>query len=136
MQVYSKNVAGLTKNQTVVLKTLKKVPGTTLTAYEILDQLRDQGLKAPLQIYRALDKLIEKGLVHRLESLNAFIACDESCQNDGATAFVICDECDGVQEVSDVSVASFLGQLARQTSLKPTKSNIELHGICHICEKT
>jgi len=49
-----------------------KVP---LSAYDILDKLHDFGFRAPLQVYRALDKLIELGLVHRLETLNAFVAC-------------------------------------------------------------
>ena len=60
----------------------------------------DAGLRAPLQVYRALDKLVETGLVHRLESLNAFVACaHKHCHDDCASAFAICEKCgcgDGV----------------------------------------
>jgi Fur family zinc uptake transcriptional regulator len=64
----------LTKNQSLVMGALTNSDGP-LSAYTILDQLRDHGFRAPLQVYRALDKLVEFGLVHRLESLNAFVAC-------------------------------------------------------------
>ena len=60
----------LTRNQNLVLGALTQATGP-LSAYGILDQVRSDGIKAPLQIYRALDKLVEKGLAHRLESLNA-----------------------------------------------------------------
>ena len=74
MSTKSKRSKELTKKQTLVMDLLKtnKVP---LSAYDILDKLHDFGFRAPLQVYRALDKLIELGLVHRLETLNAFVAC-------------------------------------------------------------
>ncbi|GAF76572.1 unnamed protein product, partial [marine sediment metagenome] len=64
----------LTRNQDVVIKALAAI-GQPLSAYRILDLdcVRDAGLKAPLTIYRALDKLVALGLVHRIESLNAFV---------------------------------------------------------------
>ena len=64
----------LTKNQSLVFETLQRAD-QPISAYTILDRLRDHGFRAPLQVYRALDKLVEAGLVHRLESLNAFVAC-------------------------------------------------------------
>jgi len=64
----------LTRNQSLVFGALSRAEGP-LSAYTILDQLRDDGFRAPLQVYRALDKLVETGMVHRLESLNAFVAC-------------------------------------------------------------
>jgi Fur family zinc uptake transcriptional regulator len=125
----------LTKNQSLVLDSLNDAKGL-LSAYSILDKLRDKGFKAPLQVYRALDKLIEFGFVHRLESLNAFIACkNASCGDSAATAFVICDSCEFVQEMSDISISNFMGVLANKASVKPIKSSIELHGICNDCEK-
>jgi Fur family transcriptional regulator, zinc uptake regulator len=66
--------ADLTRNQSLVLKALEK-SDAPLTAYFILDQLRSKGIKAPLQVYRALEKLVEQGLVHRVESMSAFMAC-------------------------------------------------------------
>ena len=66
----------LTKNQALVLERLEAA-NSPLSAYELLDQLREEGIKAPLQIYRALEKLQAADLVHRLESLNSFVACAE-----------------------------------------------------------
>ena len=66
----------LTKNQQLVLTILNKAD-MPLSAYSILDGLREFGFKAPLQVYRALDRLIELGKVHRIESMNAFIACEQ-----------------------------------------------------------
>ena len=66
----------LTKNQLRVLEKLEASSGP-LSAYTLLDQLREHGFRAPLQVYRALDTLVKSGFVHRLESLNAFVACAE-----------------------------------------------------------
>jgi Fur family zinc uptake transcriptional regulator len=71
----------------------------------LLDQLRDDGFRAPLQVYRALDTLMKGGLVHRLESLNAFVACAEPHDHSHRmTAFAICDTCGQVMEFSDHAV--------------------------------
>ena len=124
----------LTGNSKLVMDLLEVKKGP-LSAYMILDELRDAGLRAPLQVYRALEKLISLGRVHRVESLNAFIACSHmSCENRGMSAFVICDICDHVQEVWDESISLFLDELAEKTKIKASKSNIELHGICDACE--
>ena len=107
-----------------------------MSAYMILDQLRDSGFRAPLQVYRALEKLIGMGRVHRLESLNAFIACSHmSCEKGGATAFVICDRCENVQEVCDDSVSLFLDGLTQKAKFRASKPSIGLHGVCDACEE-
>ena len=94
----------LTKNQQVVLDTLRACQ-TPMSAYQILDvdSVRSKGLKAPLTIYRALDKLIEAGLVHRIESLNAFVSCDQEHHTE-APAFMICTECKHIIEVGTRAV--------------------------------
>ena len=61
--------ANLTKNQLLVMGALTKSDGS-LSAYAILDQLRDHGFRAPLQVYRALEKLVEFNMLHRLKNLN------------------------------------------------------------------
>ena len=66
----------LTRNQQLVYDALTGAK-TPLSAYTLLDQLRDAGFRAPLQVYRALEKLIEIGQVHRLESINSFVACQQ-----------------------------------------------------------
>lgn len=98
----------LTKHQALVLDALASETGSA-GAYALLDRLRAQGLRAPAQVYRALDKLIEYGLVHRLESLNAFIACDRPHAHEhGVVAFAICDGCGSVDEFSDAGVQKCL----------------------------
>jgi len=108
-----------------------------LSAYTILDRLRDDGFRAPLQVYRALDKLVEIGLVHRLESLNAFVACRHpGCDSHESIAFMICDECGSVIEITDKALARRLKTLARDAGFALNKSTIELRGLCEACNAT
>ena len=124
----------LSNNERLVMDVLGR-ENSPKSAYMILDELRGSGFRAPLQVYRALEKLISMGRVHRLESLNAFIACNHiSCENTGGTAFVICSRCEHVQEVCDDSVSLFLSGLTKKTKFKASKTSIELHGICDACE--
>lgn len=123
----------LTKNQALVMGALSDAPGP-LSAYTILDQLRDKGFRAPQQVYRALDKLMESGLVHRLESLNAFVACNHpGCDNHDFTAFMICENCDRVIEITDKALAQRLKKLARDANFALTKTTIETRGRCEAC---
>ena len=67
----------LSKNQKIVLDHVEKA-NQPLKAYSILYNVQKKGLKAPLQVYRALDKLVEIGKIHKIESRNAFVACKNS----------------------------------------------------------
>jgi len=126
----------LTKNQSLVMEELYQAPGP-LSAYAILDQLRDDGLRAPLQVYRALEKLIEFGMVHRLESLNAFVACRHpDCDAQTTIAFTICEPCGQVTEVADDKLRSQLKSLATQNDFALEKSTVELRGICSKCQSS
>ena len=131
-QVYP--TTDLTKNQSLVMGELSKADGP-LSAYTILDQLRDHGFRAPLQVYRALDKLVEFGLVHRLESLNAFVACRHpGCETDQSIAFMICETCGQVFEITDDKLTERLTTLARDAQFALTKTMLELRGICRACQ--
>ena len=130
-QVHSN--AELTKNQSLVMNALVDA-GTPLSAYTILDKLRDDGFRAPLQVYRALGKLLEAGLVHRLESINAFVACrHDECASHGQTMFMICERCDNVSEISDNSLTNRLEKLATDAKFALNGSTIELRGTCRLC---
>jgi len=123
----------LTRNQSLVLAALTAAEGP-LSAYTILDRLRDEGFRAPLQVYRALDKLTGLGLVHRLESLNAFVACiHPHCHGGGTVAFAICDKCGQVDEFSDETVAERLAGWAAAHGFHPRKTTIEIRGTCAAC---
>ncbi|AYG59421.1 Fur family transcriptional regulator [Rhizobium jaguaris] len=125
----------LTKNQSLVFDVLTKAEAP-LSAYTILDKLRDHGFRAPLQVYRALDKLLEYGVVHRLESINSFVACahpDENCHSHGLVAFAICESCGQVIEFHDHGVDDRLMDWLKSHKFKAEKSTIEIRGHCVSC---
>lgn len=132
----------LTKNQALVLGALEKSEAP-MSAYDLLDELRGEGLRAPLQIYRALEKLTALGLAHRLESLNAFVACahrdhghGHACPHGGEhrlMAFAICDSCGSVEEFCDDSVEQGLKDWAKGHGFRPTKTALEIRGLCARC---
>ncbi len=126
----------LTKNQALVFGALKGTEGP-LTAYAILDQLRSDGFRAPLQVYRALDKLVDFGMVHRLESLNAFVACRHpGCSSHESAAFAICETCGQVEEFSPDEAISLLKKWATDRRFKLAKTTVELRGLCDTCQAT
>lgn len=128
------HVHELTKNQTLVLDALTRADGPA-SAYALLDQLRADGFRAPLQVYRALEKLIEYGFVHRLESLNSFVACAHPHEHGhGLVAFAICDKCGQVDEFSDRTVEKRLKGWAQDHSFTLCKTTIELRGTCANCQ--
>lgn len=126
----------LTKNQALVFDALTRAEGP-MSAYTILDKLRDHGFRAPLQVYRALEKLLELGLVHRLESLNSFVACSHTteacCRHHGTVAFAICESCGQVSEFHDHAIDERLASFARLKGFKAEKTTIELRGLCSAC---
>ena len=126
----------LTRNQALVLRVLRQAAAPR-SAYDILDGLRGDGFRAPLQVYRALDKLMEIGLVHRLESLNAFVACsdphDHEDHGHGITAFAICEDCGSVTEFHDDAIDLRLSAWQRSEHFKPEKTTIEIRGHCRAC---
>lgn len=123
----------LTRNQHLVFEALSEAKGP-LTAYAILDALRSEGFKAPLQVYRALDKLVEFGLVHRLESLNAFVACSHpGCSGHETAAFAICETCGRVSEFAPEKAVKQLQAWADEEGFLLSRTTIELRGICRNC---
>lgn len=125
--------ATLTKNQLIVLEKLEAATGP-LSAYTLLDLLRERGFRAPLQVYRALDALMKEGFVHRLESLNAFVACSEKHDHSHRmTAFAICDKCGQVTEFSDEQIEEQLDRWVGSTGFAPKKAVIEFRGTCAKC---
>lgn len=123
----------LTRNERLVLAKLDGA-GSPLSAYGLLDLLRDDGFRAPLQVYRALDGLIRAGLVHRLESLNAFVACAGPHDHGHlTTAFAICDSCGQVEELSSQLVGDALDGMIGQTGFAARRAVIEFRGTCARC---
>ena len=98
----------LSKNQQIIFDLIDRSP-EPLKAYTILYNVQKKGINAPPQVYRALDKLVEIGKIHKIESKNAFVACKNSdCEISKATAFSICESCEMVDEISDVKLSKYL----------------------------
>ena len=128
-----KDLSNLTKNQTLVFDALSKAK-IPLSAYTILDLLRDDGFRAPPQVYRALDKLQALGLIHRLESLNAFVACSHAhCNGHGLIAFAICEDCNEVIELAEKDIEDEIISLAGKHNFTPKSTSIEISGTCEKC---
>jgi Fur family zinc uptake transcriptional regulator len=104
-----------------------------LSAYELLDQMRAT-LKnpAPPTIYRALDFLLEQGLIHKLESLHAFIGCTHP-EHPHASQFLICADCGDVAEVEDPHLAESLQAAEKATGFRTKRPIVELLGTCAGC---
>ena len=127
-------MSGLARNQKKVYDHLLKA-NQPLGAYDLLDGLRHEGFRAPPQIYRALKALTSMGLVHRVESLNAFIACGQK-HSAGQIVFAICDECGTVDELTPVEIPEKIKQLSLQSGFNAKKMVVELAGTCSNCMLT
>jgi len=109
---------------------------TAVKAYDLLHALSaEYGAAAkPPTVYRALDFLIEQGLVHRLESLNAFVGCPvPDGRHDGQ--FLICDHCGGVSEVTAAKVSAAIADQAGDLGFRVAQQTVEVHGLCQRCRE-
>ena len=126
----------LSKNQQIVLDLIEKSRGP-VKAYSILNNVQKKGINAPPQVYRALEKLIKLGKIHKVESKNAFVACKNSnCEITKATIFSICEICDKVTEIANNKLSKFLNNFDDDTGMKYKKYNLEFFGLCKKCKKT
>ena len=115
----------LSKNQQIIFDLIDKSP-EPLKAYTILFNVQKKGINAPQQVYRALDKLVEIGKIHKIESKNAFVACKNSdCEISKATAFSICESCEVVDEISDVKLSKYLSSFNHKKGMKFKRFNLE-----------
>ena len=124
----------LTKNQQAVLNLLEnsKEP---LKAYTILYDIQKKGINAPTQVYRALEKLIEIGKVHKIESKNSYIACNNvNCSSQSSTSFLICEDCDKVIELEKNTISSYFSKLSVKQDFKYSEHNLEIYGSCNSCK--
>ena len=124
----------LSKNQQIIFDLIDRSP-EPLKAYTILYNVQKKGINAPPQVYRALDKLVEIGKIHKIESKNAFVACKNSdCEISKATAFSICESCEVVDEISDVKLSKYLSSFNYKKGMKFKRFNLELFCLCKKCK--
>jgi len=104
-------------------------------AYALLNQLRDEDLgSAPPTIYRALDFLIEHGLIHRIERMNAFIGCSHPGEAHRGF-FLICGECGNAEELESTNVADTITASASRRGFAARDMTLEVTGVCADCRK-
>lgn len=105
-------------------------------AYDILDQLKNDGHNAaPPTVYRALDFLIEADLVHRLDSLNAFVGCPDP-NNPHSGQFLICRSCRSVAELDDADINEIVVEKAAGLGFTAIHQTLEIQGLCQTCRET
>ncbi|MBT8458881.1 MAG: transcriptional repressor [Boseongicola sp.] len=106
-----------------------------LGAYEILDILREEGLGSqPPVAYRALDFLVENGLAHKIEKLNAFVACGHT-GTEHSPAFLICRICGSVAEADASPKRGAIGRTAKAAGFQIERTVVEVEGLCPECQK-
>ncbi len=105
-------------------------------AYDLIERLRDQGEKlTPATIYRTLDFLLECGLVHKINAINAFVACTCHHQNNSLLLFV-CSRCQQVTEIDDPSLFSSMRSRLAELGICLDGNTIEMQGLCSSCAKS
>ena len=104
-----------------------------MKAYNILDELRHDGRgAAPPTVYRALNFLLDAGLVHRIESLNAYVGCGGPGKPH-IGQFLICHQCSAVAEIDAPAIAQALTQDAKRLGFRADTQTIEIKGLCSEC---
>lgn len=112
-----------------------------LSAYDVIDALREEhGRVAPPTVYRALQKLIDEGLAHRLETRNAYVACRDSghgsghsCGHRHRAGFMICRSCGKTLEFGDEEIETLLSRAAARGGFTAERVAIEIQGLCAAC---
>ncbi len=135
-KICAEHGAQLTELRSIVLGLVLEAGGP-LTAYQLLDRLKETRKGAvPPTIYRSLDFLLEHGLIHKIERLNAFIPCADAEHNHHDVQFLICQNCGIVAEIEDHTVSHALERAAEKKGFHPNKVVVELDGTCATCAAT
>ena len=102
-------------------------------AYTLLDDLKEEGISAaPPTVYRALDFLLENGLIHRLATNNTYLACAHpESKHEGL--FLVCDECGHTQEVHTKKVVAAVDRAASGYDFEMHHASVEVTGLCKDC---
>lgn len=123
------------QTQLEVLAALRR-HGGAVSAYRLLSEMRGSYPKiAPPTVYRALSALADLGCVHRVESLNAFVACQ--CETHQQPCILtICDDCGSVEENVAPDLVVQLSNVVEARGFSPSRHVIEVHGRCAACDSS
>ena len=128
----TRDAASLTPLRRRVLELVWQSHGP-VRAYDLLDRLRaERRSAAPPTVYRALDFLLAHGLIHRIESLNAYVGCSDPDRKHGGQ-FLICRSCGTVAELDDDGIARAVAERARALGFGVERQTIEVMGLCPGC---
>ena len=131
-QLCARNGARLTDLRRRVLE-LIWTSHAPVGAYDLLERLSaDQGRTAPPTVYRALDFLLAQGLIHRVESLNAFVGCADP-GDDHAGQFLICTDCGNAAELHDPRIDKAITVSTADLGFRATRRTVEVLGLCPSC---
>jgi len=123
----------LTKNERLIFDALSQAV-TPQSAYDLLDAVRDHGIRAPAQVYRALNGLMGKHLIHRIDSSNTYLCCQQSShEHPDVICLAICDECQQVTELDGTQIGNQLGEEAKASGFESKLTTVELRGLCAKC---
>lgn len=126
-------IEDLSHNEKLILNVFKK-SNKPLKAYQILFQVQKKGIKSPTQVYRALDKLQEIGKVHKIESRNSYLICNNTdCLNKSSVSFLICNLCEKIVEIEDKLFSNHFSKICEEFNRKYTQHNLEIFGTCISC---
>lgn len=108
------------------------------SAYDVIDRLADNGRRpAPISVYRALDFLVDNGFAHRIESKNAYVACDRGAEcSPEATLFLICDNCGAAGEAPSEQLGRLVVDETTRRGFLPRLRVLEIRGLCGRCRTT
>ncbi len=129
---------GVTATTVRILDILAASP-EPLGAYDLLERLREHGRYDPPTVYRALTWLVRNHMVHRLETLKAYVALRSDIDlltgpaRDTSALFIICDRCRSVSEIDDPGLGRLIGRRATEAMFTPRTGTIEILGLCAQC---
>lgn len=133
-QICQQRGARFTPIRRRVLELLLKHGGAA-SAYDLLDNLKTTDVSAkPPTVYRALEFLLEQHFIHRVESQNAFVACNDFSEGHPLQLF-ICDGCNEIQELHSTQVQQAILEQGRLSDFQIVTQTIEAHGLCHRCRQ-
>jgi Fur family zinc uptake transcriptional regulator len=122
---------GLTKNEKLLWDVLAVHDGP-LKAYEILDLLKEKGVRAPMTVYRALDGLENKGVIHKLDAMKAYVRCNHEAPHE-VQGFLVCEICQTVKEIEIDAVATGIAPAVRRAGFDMHTARLEVRGVCDNC---
>lgn len=124
----AKHALGLNDHSVLAVLSRNASP---MSAYEILHTLKGTQMRAASQVYRALDKLLSRQLIHRIESLNAFVVCEHS-HHTSSPGFLVCKACKSITEFDPIEELALF--TSKASGFKIEHYNVELTGVCLTCQ--